>query len=164
MIYTGDREDRPEKISLKNSFFEGEYSCVEVEAKVIYDSVQGDIINQYVVFSKVFDEQRKLYEGDLRKAVEETLRICKDKDVLRKYLEQEESAMIMYTFADQEREFNRALKEESVRGEIRGVIKLYHEEQHLAPSEIIKKIMSRYGLKKEEAEKYVEETFNLELV
>lgn len=168
VIYTGDREDRPEKISLKNSFFEGEYSCVEVEAKVIYDSVQGDIINQYVVFSKVFDEQRKLYEGDLRKAVEETLRICKDKNVLRKYLEQEESAVIMYTFADQEREFNRALKEESVkgetRGEIRGAVKLYHEELHLSPSEIVKRIGSRYNLTKEEAEKYVEETLNLELV
>ena len=72
--------------------------------------------------------------------------------------------MIMYTFADQEKEFNRALKEEGTRGEIRGVIKLYHEEQLFAPSEIIKKIMSRYGLKKEEAEKYVEETLNLELV
>ena len=43
-------------------------------------------------------------------------------------------------------------------------ITLYHEEMHLTPTEIIQKIMSRFGLKKNEAEKYVEETLNLELV
>ena len=59
VIYTGDRMERSEKISLKSEFFGGEYSCVEVEAKVIYDSVQGDILNQFITFSKVFDQMRK---------------------------------------------------------------------------------------------------------
>ncbi len=50
------------------------------------------------------------------------------------------------------------------RGKIQGAIRIYHDELHLPPTEIVKKIMSRYDLKKEEAEKYVAEELNLELV
>ena len=50
------------------------------------------------------------------------------------------------------------------RGEIIGVIKLYRDEMNLTPTEIIKKIMLRFGLEKEEAEDYVEKTLGLELV
>ena len=72
VIYTGDRKEKPETISLRDSFFGGTYSCVEVEAKVIYDSKKGDILNQFITFSKVFDQMRKQYPDDLRKAVQET--------------------------------------------------------------------------------------------
>ena len=120
MVYTGDRKERPERISLKESFFGSEDSCVEVEAKIIYDSKQGDILNQFITFSKVFDEQRKLCEGDMRKAVQETIRICRERDVLTRYLEEEEAAAVMFTFADQEREFNRALRKERRAGETAG--------------------------------------------
>ena len=51
-----------------------------------------------------------------------------------------------------------------IKGEIIGTIKLYHEEMNMTPTEITQKIMSRFNLKKNEAEKYVEETLNLELV
>ena len=112
VIYTGDRMKRPEKISLKSEFFGGEYSCVEVEAKVIYDSVHGDILNQFITFSKVFDQMRKKFPDDRRKAVQETIRICKEKDVLTSYLSKEEVATVMFTFADQEREYERALRKE----------------------------------------------------
>jgi hypothetical protein len=112
VIYTGDRMKRPEKISLKSEFFGGEYSCVEVEAKVIYDSVHGDILNQFITFSKVFDQMRKKFPDDRRKAVQETIRICKEKDVLTSYLSKEEVATVMFTFADQEREYSRALQKE----------------------------------------------------
>ena len=116
VIYTGERKKRPELISLKQSFFADEDSCVEVEAKVIYDSKAGDIINQFVVFSKVFDTQRKLYPDDKRMAVQETIRICKEQHVLKDYLEGEEAAAVMFTFADQEKEFNRALRNERSEG------------------------------------------------
>ena len=116
VIYTGERKKRPESISLRKSFFADENSCVEVEAKVIYDSKAGDIINQFVIFSKVFDTQRKLYPDDKRMAVQETIRICKEQHVLKDYLEGEEAAAVMFTFADQEKEFNRALRNERSEG------------------------------------------------
>lgn len=44
-----------------------------------------DIINQYIISCKVFDEQRKLY-GMTEQTVRETIRICKDRNVLKEYL------------------------------------------------------------------------------
>ena len=168
VIYTGNRKRRPEKISLKKRFFHTNDCCVEVEAKVIYESAQGDILNQFIVFSRLFDEQRQIYPNNLRKAVQETIHICKNKNILKQYLEEEEAAAVMYTFADQEKEFNKALRNErrrgEARGEIKGAIRLYHEEMHLQPKAIIEKIITRFNLPREEAEKYVEETLGLELV
>ena len=167
VVYTGDRKTRPETISLKQSFFDDEDCCVEVEAKVIYDSKQGDILNQFVTFTRVFDKQRKLYPDDKRMAVQETIRICREQDVLRDYLEGEEAAAVMFTFADQEKEFNRALRTERAegekKGEIIGAIKLYRDEMDLLPTDIIKKIMMRFCLEEAVAEKYVEETLGLQL-
>ena len=124
VVFTGERKIKPATISLKKDIFgldEEEDCCVEVEAKVIYgNEADRDILNQYIIFSKVFDEQKNLYPDDLRKAVQETIRICKDKDVLTAYLEQEEAAIVMYAFADQEREFKRALRKEGEAGEARG--------------------------------------------
>ena len=47
-------------------------------------------------------------------------------------------------------------------GEVRGAVKIYHEEMNLPPSEIVKKIMVRFSLDQSTAEKYVEETLGLQ--
>ena len=49
-------------------------------------------------------------------------------------------------------------------GEIRGAVQLYHDEMNLSPVDIIRKIKIRYNLDESEAEKYVEETLNLQPV
>ncbi len=89
VIYTGDRKGRTEYISLADEFFDGQKTFLDAKIKVLYGSGQGDIISQYVTFTKVYDEQRKLH-GRARKAVTETIRICKDKNVLKEYLEERE--------------------------------------------------------------------------
>ena len=63
----------------------------------------NDIINQYIVFCKVLTEQAKKY-GLTRQAIEETLRICRDKNVLVEYLRQRETEImdIMTTLFDQD--------------------------------------------------------------
>ena len=86
VIYTGDRKERPEYISLAEEFFGGQNVFLDAKIKVLYG---GDIVSQYVAFTKVYDEQRKLH-GRTRKAVTETIRICKDKNVLKEYLEERE--------------------------------------------------------------------------
>ncbi|MCM1254279.1 MAG: hypothetical protein NC321_15785, partial [Clostridium sp.] len=64
----------------------------------------GDIINQYIIFCKVLDEQREKY-GMTKQAVKETIRICKDRNVLREYLERKETEVvtIMMSLFDDER-------------------------------------------------------------
>lgn len=103
MIYTGERISRPETISLSEEFFSGKECAVEVKVKIIYDGKANDIISQYVAFTKVYNEQMKQY-GRSRKAVTETIRICKDRDVLREFLvsrEKEVISIMMALFDDE---------------------------------------------------------------
>ena len=89
VIFTGEREEHPEYMSLSEEFFDGQECFLDVHVKVLYGSGKDDIISQYVTFTKVYDEQRKKH-GRTRKAVTETIRICKDKNVLKEYLEERE--------------------------------------------------------------------------
>lgn len=103
MIFIGERKSKPEYISLSKDFFNGGECALEVKVKVIYDGKDNDIISQYVTFTKVYNDQMKLY-GRTRKTVEETIRICKDRNVLKEYLESKETEVvdIMMTLFDEE--------------------------------------------------------------
>lgn len=103
VIYTGDKVIDKEVIRLSEEFFDGDASTIEVSVKVICNSTDGDIINQYIQFSKLYTEQLKVYK-DPRKAIVETIRICKDKNILKEYLESRESEVedIMFMLYDDE--------------------------------------------------------------
>ena len=93
VIYTGDRKTKPSEISLSQEFFGGKECCLDVKVKMIYDGKEGDIINQYVLFTKVCNEQIALY-GRTQKSILEAIRICKDRNVLREYLESREKEVV----------------------------------------------------------------------
>ncbi len=93
VIYTGDRKTKPSEISLSQEFFGGKECCLDVKAKMIYDGKEGDIINQYVLFTKVCNEQIALY-GRTQKSILEAIRICKDRNVLREYFESREKEVV----------------------------------------------------------------------
>ena len=103
VIFTGERKTRPSEISLSQEFFGGKDCGIDVKVKMIYDGKEGDIINQYVMFTKVCNEQMKKY-GRTRKAVLEAIRICKDRNVLSEYLSSKESEVvdIMMVLYDEE--------------------------------------------------------------
>ena len=104
IIYMGNKGKKPDIISLSQEFFDGADIDIEVKAKVIYESNTKDIINQYIIFCKVFDEQRKLY-GMTEQTVKETIRICKDRNILREYLisrEVEVVTIMMSLFDDEQ--------------------------------------------------------------
>lgn len=104
VIYTGDRKTRPKELQLSKEFFpDATDLALDVKVKMIYGDNKDDILGQYVLFTKVYDEQRKLY-GRTRKAIEETIRICKERDVLKEYLESREGEVVtmMMTLFNQE--------------------------------------------------------------
>ena len=113
VIFTGDKGKKPDKISLSKEFFEGADIDVEVKAKVLYESDTDDIINQYIIFCKVFNGQTRQH-GMTRKAVMETIRICKDRNVLREYLSQREKEVvtIMMSLFDEEQIIKSFIKSE----------------------------------------------------
>ncbi len=103
VIFTGERKNIPDTISLSKEFFDGSKIAIDAEVKVLYQENEKDIIGQYIIFSKVYNEQRKLY-GNTKQAVTETIRICKDRNVLKEYLESKEQEVvdIMMTLFDDE--------------------------------------------------------------
>lgn len=103
VIYTGNRKIRPESLRLSEEFWGGDECAVEVKVKMIYDGEKGDIISQYVSFTRIYNEQIKLH-GRTREAVLETIRICRDRNILKDYLESREQEVvnIMMTLFDEE--------------------------------------------------------------
>ena len=81
--------------------------------KVIYESDTDDIINQYIIFCKVFSGQTNQH-GMTRKAITETIRICRDRNILREYLEQREKEVvtIMMSLFDEEQIIKSFIKSE----------------------------------------------------
>ncbi len=132
MIFTGERASRPETISLSKEFFGGKECAIEVKVKVLYGGKGNDIISQYVNFTKVDNEQVKQY-GRSREAVTETIRICKDRDVLREFLlgREKEVISIMMSLFDEEKIMRthiaserREAAKEAVRGGVENMLKL----------------------------------------
>ena len=103
VIYTGERMDKPQYVSLSDEFFGGQESALEVKVRMLYGDNEDDIVGQYVTFTKVYSEQRKLH-GWTKEAILETIRICKDEDILKEYLESREREVLdmMMTIFDDE--------------------------------------------------------------
>lgn len=103
VIYTGERGDKSDEIVLSQEYFEGMDSALEVRVKVIYEKDTEDIINQYILFSKIYNKCRTKY-GRTRTAITETIRICKDKNILKEYLKSREKEVIsimMFLYDDE---------------------------------------------------------------
>ena len=102
VVYTGREGNRPEELSLGQEFFGGGFP-LDLRVRVLTEEGTGDIIQQYIRFSHVFDDEVKEH-GYTRKAIEEAIRICRSEKVLEQYLEEREKEVrdIMMTLFSQE--------------------------------------------------------------
>jgi len=103
MIFTGQRKHIPDTISLSKEFFGGSKFALDAQVKVLYQENDKNIIGQYIIFSKIYNQQRNLY-GYTKLAVTETIRICKNRNILKEYLmnKEQEVVDIMMTLFDDE--------------------------------------------------------------
>lgn len=83
---------------LSQEFFDGAVIDIEIKAKVICESDKDNIINEYIVFCKVFNGQIKEH-GMTKQAVTETIRICKDRNILKQYLSSREVEIVTITMS-----------------------------------------------------------------
>ena len=118
VIYTGDKELQKSTVSLSEEFFGGEQTDLEVKVNILTDGAQGDIINQYTSFTRILNEQITKY-GRTRKAIQETIRICKDKNVLKEYLTEHEQEVqsIMVSLFDNDQIVKAYTKEKIEEGQ-----------------------------------------------
>ena len=123
---------------------------------MIYDGKDNDIISQYVTFTKVYDEQVKLY-GRTREAVTNTINICKDRDVLKEYLSSREKEVVdmMMTLFDEEQVMRAYVESEKEEAAMISAIEIY-QEMGLPISETIKKVAGKYNLEENDAEAWVQ--------
>ena len=125
VIYTGSNKSVPPVVTIRKDFFK-KHVGIDLEAKVIRDE-DDTIIGQYIIFTHVYDQQRKLYGRDI-KAVEETIRICKDRGILREYLEshEEEVLTIMMSIFNQEESVEMYGKRMAREGKMQGQLLAYY--------------------------------------
>jgi hypothetical protein len=152
VIYTGDRKTRPEQISFAEEFFDGKETCLDLKVKMIYDGKEGDIISQYVAFTKVCNEQVKAY-GRTRKAIRATIRICKDKNVLKEYLESREQEVLdmLMELYNQEEVMRSYLESERYEAaqEAENTTKIQMAREMIHGNEPLEKIIRYSGLSRE---------------
>lgn len=155
VICTAERKRKPKVITLSKEFFGGKDIAIDAKVRMIYDSKQGDIINQYVTFTKVFDEQRKKH-GYTRKAVKETIRICKNKNVLKEYLENREKEVvdIMMVLYDQDEVVEMYGRSKRREGKMEGAVEMC-QSFGMTMKDTISEIAEKFGLSAEDAKSEV---------
>ena len=162
VVYTGDREEIPETLHLSD-LYQGAGSA-EVEVKVLRDDGTGDILDQYVRFCKIADEQREKY-GLTQQAIDETIRICIAENVLAPFLasRQKEVLEIMVTLFDQEKiaeihDYNvaKAARQEGREEGIRAMISTLRS-MSVEQKQIAQKLVEQFGLLPQAAEEKVKQ-------
>ena len=128
VIFTGNKGRKPDTISLSQEFFDSADIDIEIKAKVIYESDKDNIINEYIVFCKVFNEQIKEH-GMTKQAVTETIRICKDRNILKQYLSSKEVEVVtimMSLFDDEQimRTYAKDIKKETLMENAKHMLKI----------------------------------------
>ena len=134
---------------------------------MIYGDNEDDIIGQYVLFTKVYDEQRNLY-GRTQKAIEETIRICKERNVLKEYLENREGEVVtmMMTLFDHEQimknhdaSIRREEREKANEQAIASIVRIY-KKVNGSMLDAVESVVSDYGYSEEDATAIVQKYWN----
>ncbi|MCI9021911.1 MAG: hypothetical protein HFH32_14505 [Eubacterium sp.] len=124
---------------------------------MIYDGKDGDIISQYVTFTRIFDEQVKKH-GLTPESVREAIRICKERNVLRKFLESRESEVvdIMITLFSQEEAWDMHIKSQRKEEAVKTTIedgKYYGASRQ----DTLSRIMEKFSIPHDDADRLMRE-------
>ena len=151
VIYTGDKKNCPAELSLAKEFF-GKKAAVDLTAHIIADDTDRGIAGQYRRFCKVFNEQVKVH-GYTKKAITETLRICRDENVLTEYLKDREKEVItaMTMLFDQEYAVNAYAREREVKTAVE-----FCQDLGQSFAVTVKKVAEKFKLPLDVAEKNVQ--------
>ena len=160
VVFTGDRENAPETLSLSSLYGGG--GSAEIKVAVRRDTGSSNILDQYVRFCRIADEQREKH-GRSQLAIEETIRICTEQGVLAEFLgaRKKEVQDIMVTLFDQEKvmefhDYNLAMEQRAEEKEvsIRAMIKTL---QMLSTSreDAVRLLVANWELSPQEAEERV---------
>ena len=93
-VFSCEHENMPQMLSLCGEFFlEGGCDLDATVHLLHFDENKTDIIHQYIMFCREFNDQIKKY-GYSSQAIRETLRICRDKGILAEYIKKMEGEIM----------------------------------------------------------------------
>ena len=103
VVYTGKDEHPENEITLRNTNFGGIEGAVDVKVTVLHMSEDNNILDQYIKFAHVSDEQVR-EKGRTKEAIEAIIKICIENDILKEFLETRKAEVIdmLDTLFDQE--------------------------------------------------------------
>ena len=121
VVFTGAKSNHPDSLNLSELWIESGFSSIDLSVKIIYYNGEKDILSQYILFTRIYDEQRKIFD-DTRLAIKETIHICKDEDILGTYIEKYEREAVdtMLTMYDPEEELREYIRCEVAEGRAKG--------------------------------------------
>lgn len=121
VIYTGENKQRKKTLSLSKEFFENK-SPLDLKVKVLSKPGNENIVQEYIRFCHILDKQVKLY-GQTKEAVEETIRMCRNRNILAEYLKEREKEVkdIMSLLFSQEEVTERYGYERFLEGRNQGI-------------------------------------------
>lgn len=127
--------------------------------RILRDGSKGDILSQYVAFTRVCKEQVALH-GRTQKAVEEIVRICQTTDILAEYMKSREKEVknIMFTLYDEEEILRRHDKTVAEQAKQQGISQgVITSLRNLIANSGMTQVqaMDMLGIEQEERDKYV---------
>ena len=156
VIYTGERSEHPQTISLSEDFFGGKNTALDVRVRVLYGEDKENIIGQYVRFCKVFNSV--VHDmGYTKEAIREIIRICQDERILKEYItaREKEAFDIMFVLFDEEyldRAITKEHREEALaEGRAEGLAKGRAEGSIRSFAQAVKGILSALKIEPEKA-------------
>lgn len=120
-------------ISLNKEFFGGVAGKPELTAKVIYLKNGTGILEEYIRFSQIFDEQMAKYKEDQSRAMQEIFRICQEENILVSYLAEHRTEVekIMLTMVSPEYVEKAVKKTSAIKNSIESLRSFGHSEEEI---------------------------------
>ena len=156
-IFSSDRVERDSEgryiLSLNREFFRGKEGQPELLVKVLCPENGSGILEEYIRFARIFDEQMAEHKEEKDRAIREIFRICMEENVLREYLSghRGEVEKIMLTMLSPEYIEMAELKSARIREAIKTLKRFGHGEQ-----EIMDFIIKEYDLTPGYAQNWME--------
>ena len=93
MVYTGPEEITEDVLTLTDTAFGGMKGSPEAEVKVIRLSKENNILDQYIKFTRISDEQVRLH-GRGRENMARIIDMCVEQDILSEFLTSKKAEVI----------------------------------------------------------------------
>lgn len=156
VIYTGKKKVEKDVLSLNQEFFGGNPNKPEFRARIIYGEYKGGIIEEYMGFCRIWDENvlKANTPEERQQAVTATIDLCIEKGYLVKYLEEHrpEVEKIMMTMFSPEYVKMTSERTERIKGDIEAFRSMDYPEDKIKEN-----IIRRYDLTPTYAQNFLDD-------